>query len=83
MNSDARDWLSGLQRPWAEVEAQVAQYRAETFRTGGAAAVATALWAGECELRQSRGYSRAREADLRHHVEWRTLLDQLAAKSAR
>ncbi|TAK53186.1 MAG: hypothetical protein EPO25_11415 [Gammaproteobacteria bacterium] len=83
MGTDTRDWLSGLQRPWAEVEAQVAQYRARSFRAGGAEAAATALWAGECELRQSLGYSRARELDLRHHVEWRNLLDQLAGKSAR
>lgn len=83
MEPDVRHWLSSLQRPWSEVATCVAQDRARRFREAGAADLATALWASECELRQSPGYARSRALDLRHHMEWRNLLDQLAGQSAR
>lgn len=83
MESDPRQWLSGLQRPWTEVATCVARDRARRFRDAGAADQSVALWASECELRQSLGYARSRELDLRHHIDTRNQLDQLASQSAR
>ena len=79
---DREHLRSFASRDWRAIEQSKRAHQVRTFQQGGAAATIRAardLFAHARSLDASWPPMREREADLRHHVEQKHLLDRLAA----